>query len=103
MRSVYVVKPELSHPCGFSDYALFPDRSLPPGSVPEQSYVIEMKHSPAKATDAEVAAKHEEALAQLRKYASDPNLAALAGGTPVHFICYEFKGRELVRLEEVDV
>ena len=103
MRSVYVVKPELSHPCGFSDYALFPDRSLPPGSVPEQSYVIEMKHSPAKATDAEVAAKHEEAVAQLRKYASDPNLAALAGGTPVHFICYEFKGRELARLEEIEV
>ena len=103
MKSVYVVKPELSHPCGFSDYALFPDRSLPEGSVPEQSYVIEMKHSPANATDAEVAAKHEEAVAQLRKYASDPNLAALAGGTPVHFICYEFKGRELARLEEVDL
>ena len=101
MKSVYVVKPELQHPCGFSDYALFPDRSLPEGSVPEQSYVIEMKHSPAKATDAEVAAKHEEALAQLKKYASDPNLAALAGGTPVHFICYEFKGRDLVRLEEI--
>ena len=101
MKSVYAVKPELSHPCGFSDYALFPDRSLPEGFVPEQSYVIEMKHSPAKATDAEVAAKHEEALAQLKKYAADPNLAALAGGTPVHFICYEFKGRELIRLEEV--
>ena len=27
--------------------------------------------------------------------------AALAGGTPVHFLCYEFKGRDLVRLEEV--
>ena len=27
--------------------------------------------------------------------------AALAGGTPVHFICYEFSGRDLVRLEEV--
>ena len=102
MKSVYVVKPELSHPCGFSDYALFPDRSLPENSVPEQSYVIEMKHSPAKATDAEVAAKHEEAVAQLKKYAADPNLAALAGGTPVHFICYEFKGRELIRLEEIE-
>ena len=25
----------------------------------------------------------------------------LAGGTPVHFICYEFRGRDLVRLEEI--
>ena len=101
MKSVYLVKPELSHPCGFSDYALFPNRMLPANSIPEQSYLIEMKHSKADATDAEVAAKHSEALAQLKAYAADPNLPALAGGTPVHFICYEFKGRDLVRLEEV--
>ncbi len=101
MKSAFMVKPELSHPCGYSDYALFPDRTLPEGCVPEQSYLIEMKHSKADATDAEVAAKHEEALAQLKAYAADPNLAALAGGTPVHFLCYEFRGRDLVRLEEV--
>ena len=101
MKSVYMVKPELSHPCGYSDYALFPNRMLPEGSIPEQSYIIEMKHSKADAPDSEIAAKHEEALAQLKLYAADPNLAALAGGTPVHFICYEFKGRDLIRLEEV--
>ncbi len=101
MKSAFMVKPELSHPCGYSDYALFPDRTLPDGCVPEQSYLIEMKHSKADATDAEVAAKHAEALAQLKAYAADPNLAALAGGTPVHFICYEFRGRDLVRLEEI--
>ncbi len=101
MKSAFMVKPELSHPCGYSDYALFPDRTLPEGCVPEQSYLIEMKHSKADATDAELAAKHAEALAQLKAYASDPNLAALAGGTPVHFLCYEFRGRDLVRLEEV--
>ncbi len=101
MKSVYMVKPELAHPCGFSDYALFPNRMLPENSIPEQSYIIEMKHSKADAPDSEIAAKHEEALAQLKLYAADPNLAALAGGTPVHFICYEFKGRNLVRLEEV--
>ncbi len=101
MKSVYMVKPELSHPCGYSDYALFPNRMLPEGSIPEQSYIIEMKHSKADAPDSEIAAKHEEAMAQLKLYAADPNLAALAGGTPVHFICYEFKGRDLIRLEEV--
>ncbi len=103
MKSVYMVKPELSHPCGFSDYALFPNRMLPEGSIPEQSYVIEMKHSKADATDAELAAKHAEAVAQLKAYATDPNLPALAAGTPVHFLCYEFRGRELVRLEEVQI
>ena len=103
MKSVYMVKPELSHPCGFSDYALFPNRMLPESSIPEQSYVIELKHSKADASDAEIAKKHEEALEQLKKYAADPNLAALAAGTPVHFLCYEFKGRELVCLEEVEM
>ena len=39
--------------------------------------------------------------ASSKGYAADPNLPALAAGTPVHFICYEFRGRELVRLEEV--
>jgi len=102
MRSVFVVKPELSHPCGFSDYALFPDWMLPEDSRPQHSYVIEMKHSKADATDAELEARHAEALEQLRKYAADPNLPKLAGNTPVHFLCYEFKGRELIRLEEVD-
>ena len=101
MKSVYMVKPELSHPCGYSDYALFPNRMLPENSIPEQSYIIEMKHSKADAPDSEIAAKHDEAMAQLKLYAADPNLAALAGGTPVHFICYEFKGRDLIRLEEV--
>ena len=101
MKSAFTVKPELSHPCGYSDYALFPDRTLPEGCVPEQSYLIEMKHSKAGASDAEVAAKHAEALAQLKAYAADPNLPALAGGTPVHFICYEFRGRDPVRPEEV--
>ena len=101
MKSAFTVKPELSHPCGYSDYALFPDRTPPEGCVPEQSYLIEMKHSKAGASDAEVAAKHAEALAQLKAYAADPNLPALAGGPPVHLICYEFRGRDLVRLDEV--
>ena len=55
----------------------------------------------AGAPDSEVEAKHAEALVQLRAYAADPALPALAGGTPVHFICYEFRGRDLVRLEEI--
>ena len=72
-------------------------------ATPRHSYVIELKHSKADASDAEIAKKHEEALEQLKKYSEDPNLAALAVGTPVHFLCYEFKGRELVRLEEVEM
>ncbi len=101
MNGSYMVRPEFAHPCGFSDYVLFPDRNAGP-ATPNHSYVVELKHVKADATDAEVAAKHEEALAQLKAYAADPNLASLAAGTPVHFLCYEFRGRDLVRLEEVE-
>ena len=101
MNRSYMVRPEFAHPNGFSDYALFPDLNAGP-ATPRHSYVIELKHSKADASDAEIAKKHEEALGQLKKYSEDPNLAALAAGTPVHFLCYEFKGRELMRLEEVD-
>ena len=100
MKSHFLVRPELEQNGGFSDYALFPDLNAGP-ATPRHSYVIELKHSKADASDAEIAKKHEEALEQLKKYSEDPNLAALAAGTPVHFLCYEFKGRELVRLEEV--
>ena len=58
MKSVYMVKPELAHPGGYSDYALFPNRSLQPDLVPEHSYLIEVKHSKADAPDSEIAAKH---------------------------------------------
>ena len=91
---VYVFR-RISNGLGTGDFLIA-------GPPPCHSYIIELKHSAADASDAEIAKKHEEALEQLKKYSADPNLAALAAGTPVHFICYEFKGRELVRLEEVE-
>ncbi len=102
MKSVYMVKPELQHPCGFSDYALFPDRMQPAGGVPEHSYILEVKHARADAADAQRERNHADALAQLKAYSEDPGLPALSGGTPVHFICIEFRGREQYRLMEVN-
>jgi len=101
MKSVYMVKPEMAHPLGFSDYALFPDFMLPESYQPQHSYLIELKHAKAEASDAELAHNHAEAVEQLRRYAADPHVVQHAGTTPVHYICYEFKGRDLVHLEEV--
>ena len=102
MRSVYMVKPELETNLGYSDYAFFPDSSLSDGNRPERSLVMELKSSKADASDAEIARKHDEAVAQLMKYSRDANLPKLAAGTPVTYLCYEFKGFELVRLCEID-
>ena len=67
----------------------------------KHSYIIELKHSKEDASDAELAAKREEGLAQLRRYASDPLVPKLAEGTQLHVILYQFRGKEIVRLEEV--
>ena len=65
------------------------------------SYIIELKYSKPEASDAEVAAKAEEGIAQLRRYAADPFVPELAKGTRLHLILYQFQGTELIRLEEI--
>ena len=101
MKGSYVVKPELEQNGGFSDYALFPNPNAGP-ATPRHSYVLELKHVKADASDAEVARKHAEALAQLKRYFEDPHIPTLAAGTPVHYLVYEFRGRDLIRLDEID-
>lgn len=101
MHDGYMVAPELELNGRHCDYAFFPNRSLLCGLQPQHSYVIELKHSKKAATGAEIAAKHAGALTQLKAYSEHPQLAALAGGSPVHFLDVEFVGRTMVRCEEV--
>lgn len=101
MRDGYNTFPELELNGRFCDYAFFPNTMLPPELRATHSYVIELKYSKASAPEAEISAKHAEALAQLEAYSRHPNLAALAAGTPVHFLDVEFVGRDLVRCEEI--
>ena len=101
MKPVYVALPELELNGRYCDYAFFPNMMLPAEFIPEHSYVIELKHSKKGAKKSEVAAKHKEALAQLKGYAASPNLKRLAAGTPVHFLDVEFVGRKLTVCKEV--
>ena len=49
----------------------------------------------------ELAAKAEDGIAKLRRYAADPFVPELAKDTTLHLILYQFKGTELVRIEEI--
>ena len=49
----------------------------------------------------EYLAKAEDGIAKLRRYAADPFVPELAKDTTLHLILYQFKGTELVRLEEI--
>ena len=95
----YLARPEMELNRGFCDFALFPERTYF-GDV-EHSYLIELKISPADASDAELAAKYAEAVKQLAKYRADPFVPSLAKGTTLHQIVYQFKGDDMVRLEQI--
>ena len=95
----YLMEPEMELSRGFCNFCLFPER-FRSGDVPH-SYLIELKYSAKDATDAELEAKYKDALDQLAKYAADPTVPALARGTTLHQIVFQFKGTELVRLEHI--
>ena len=95
----YLMEPEMELSRGFCDFCLFPNRIRFNGVA--HSYLVELKFSKADASDAEIAAKRSEALAQLAKYRADRTVPALARGTTLHQIVFQFKGTELVRLEQI--
>ena len=45
--------------------------------------------------------KAEDGIRKLRQYAADPSVPTLAKDTRLHLILYQFKGTELIRLEEI--
>ena len=95
----YLMEPEMELSRGFCDFCLFPER-FRSGDV-QHSYLIELKYSAKDAPDSELEAKRQEALRQLAAYRADKSVPALARGTTLHQIVFQFKGVELVRIEHV--
>ena len=95
----YLMEPEMELSRGFCDFCLFPER-YHNGDV-KHSYIVELKYSAKDASDAELSAKRDEAVAQLARYRADPTVPTLARGTTLHQIVFQFKGSELVRTEHI--
>ena len=95
----YLMAPEMELSRGFCDFCLFPERYRS-ADVPH-SYLVELKFSKADASEADLAAKYQEGLDQLAKYRADKSVPTLARGTTLHQIVFQFKGSELVRLEQI--
>ena len=95
----YLAKPEMELKRGYCDFCLFPERVYYGDA--KHSYIVELKYSKESATDADLAAKAEDGIRKLRQYAADPFVPELAKDTTLHLILYQFKGTELVRLEEI--
>ena len=95
----YLMAPEMELSRGFCDFCLFPERYRSADVL--HSYLVELKFSKADASEADLAAKYQEALGQLAKYRADKSVPMLARGTTLHQIVFQFKGSELVRLEQI--
>ncbi len=74
LSEVFVVWSEMELSFGYSDLVLVPNRSQPAAQV---GFVIELKYLKTGATEDDVAARLDEADAQLRRYLADPRLAAI--------------------------
>ena len=95
----YLMEPEMELSRGFCDFCLFPDRYR--FDDVRHSYLVELKYAKADAPETEISAKYAEALKQLAAYRADKTVPTLARGTVLHQLVFQFRGTELVRVDQV--
>ena len=95
----FITCPELEMSHGNCDFFLFPERTYY-GDVPH-SYIIEFKHVKAGAKKAELETQRKEGGEQLKRYAEDKKIPALAKGTTLHLILVQYRGPKMANCELV--
>ena len=96
----FVTCPELELSHGNCDFFLFPERNYF-GDVPH-SYIVEFKHVKKGAKKAELEGQRAEGIEQLKRYAQDKKVPALAKGTTLHLILVQYRGPKMANCELVD-
>ena len=99
MTNYYLIAPELELSHGYCDFFLLPDLRRYP--MVAHSYILELKYLKQDATAEEAEAQWAEATAQITRYAQDEKLRLLCGTTQLHLIVAQYRGYQLVKLEEV--
>jgi len=95
----FITCPELEMSHGNCDFFLFPERTYY-GDAPH-SYIVEFKHLKKGAKKTEVDAQRKEGIAQLKAYAKDKKIPALAKGTTLHLLLVQYRGPKMVNCEQV--
>ena len=95
----FITCPELEMSHGNCDFFLFPERHYY-GDVPH-SYIVEFKYLKKGAKKAELEAQRKEGIAQLKNYAKDKKIPALAKGTTLHLILVQYRGPKMCTCELV--
>ena len=95
----YVTAPEVELSHGYCDFYLLPDKLRYPETA--HSYIIELKYLAANACEEAAESQWQEAIAQIRHYATDRKVAAMSQGTQLHLLIMQVRAYQLLRLEEV--
>ena len=95
----FISCPELEMSHGNCDFFLFPERTYY-GDVPH-SYIVEFKHLKKGAKKPEVDAQRKEGVAQLKAYAKDRKIPALAKGTTLHLLLVQYRGPRMILCEQI--
>ena len=97
-NAYYLIAPEVELNHGYCDLFLMPD--LQRYDV-AHSYILELKYLSTRETEAKAEAQWQEAVEQIKGYAVAPRVRQMAQGTTLHLIIMQFRGHELMRMEEV--
>ena len=95
----FLAAPELELSHGFCDFLLFPDNARFENVA--HSYIIEFKYAKKGARKSELEAQRAEGIDQLKRYAKDAKVPALARGTTLHLILVQYRGPTMANCELV--
>lgn len=99
MYTGYLTAPEVELSHGYCDFFLMPDKLRQPDIA--HSYIIELKYLKADATNNEAHNQWQEAINQIHGYGSGERVRLLSHDTQLHLLVIQFRGTDLLRLEEV--
>ena len=100
VNAYYLTAPEVELNHGFCDLFLMPD--LLRYEV-RHSYILELKYLSSKDTEEKAEAQWQEAVEQIKGYATAPRVRQLIQDTELHCIVMQFRGWELQRMEEISI
>lgn len=95
----YLTAPEMELQHGYCDFFLMPDTERYP--MVNHAYILELKYLPAGATPEAAARQWDEAVNQIRHYATDGRLPHYLQGRQLHLLVVQFVGSHAQRMEEV--
>ena len=96
----YLTAPEVELAHGYCDIYLLPDKQRYPQTA--HSYIIELKYLSVSEGKDKEEEQRQEAIGQLRHYATDRKVDLLGKDTTLHLLIMQVRGYELVRLEEIN-